>query len=705
MKRFLSSVLTTALLLTSAGSVFAADPAPASTEFVLTDGSHLVLTDNGYIDGIDGTVTAADLKANFEGTVDIAGKSGDDLVATDDIIGNYKALIYGDVNRDGKVNLSDISAMLQSIAGWNTDINFYAADVNKSGDTDLLDITKMLKKAADWDDISLGNVRWVFDNSKLTAEHEDPALDLYFNTNLIKTSRSNNTNTGYNAYKIKVARNETESCQFYIASKKDVEGLTVELSDFVHEYGEGTVESEIFIHYYVNMEVHTNMLHESPEEIIEVDQFVDPLLPLADSFEIKADKNQGFTISMTAGKDTPAGMYKAVLTVKDAEGNEVKTANVYTYVWDFTLPDTPYSKSSFGMGSGTIYGTLGKYDRKWYSGDDNQTVAEHYEFMLDHNISCYQLPYSITDSRADAVMSDPRVTSFEIGGYNLRFPDLDDWNQTMANWNKIQTNPVWAEKGHFYYVDEPCSSSGAQLMKQQHEFLTEKLGEDADFDIIMPFFNTSVEDATYIDMIEFIQPYVDIYVPRSDGFHANLAGLPYGRGPWTPRGIANVRGENLDRIMKLREDPEKELWWYVCIDPGMPYPNLFTVQQGNMNRVIWWQQFIFDTEGFLYWATQAEWDNFRRHNTIGLGDGCLKYLGIFFGYEANLSIGSYRLLQIRDGFDDFDYLKMAEELVGREDVMKVVSTLTTDILKVNEDPDVMDECRDAIAEIIIANQK
>ncbi len=44
-----------------------------------------------------------------------------------------------------------------------------AADVDKNGKINLGDASKMLKSVAKRDDISLGNVRRVFENTKLTA--------------------------------------------------------------------------------------------------------------------------------------------------------------------------------------------------------------------------------------------------------------------------------------------------------------------------------------------------------------------------------------------------------------------------------------------------------------------------------------------------------------------------------------------------------
>ena len=704
MKKLLTLALTAAMLLSSAVSVFADDAGLA-----LAEGSHLKI-ENGIVDMIDGTLTVGELKAEFAGAVDVAGKADDALVFADDIVTaggeSAKAVIWGDASKDGKITLTDATRMLQSIAKWNVDISEFAGDVDRNGNVNLSDVAKLLQKLALWDDISLGNVRWVFENTKLKAENESSELELYFESPLVKIAQSNTKNTGENAYKIKSARNETESCQFFVSSEKDMEGLTVELSEFEHEYGEGTLSGEMFIHYYYKMQVITNCLIENYPSVEEDDYFPEALLPLADSFEVKDGKNQGFTVNVAVPEDAAAGMYKATLTLRDADGCELKRANIYTYVWDITLPDTPYSKSAFGLSGFSIYAALGKYDTKWYSGDDNATLAAHYDFLLDHNISAYQLPYSITDSRADAYMSDPRVTAFEINGENLSFPDQDNWTQVEANWEKVQSNPVWADKGYFYYVDEPQGEAGAERVKAQHEYLCEKLGTD-DFKVTIPFGNTMADLNNNIDMIEFMLPYVDIYVPSSGGFMPNTAGNHYNEGIWTPRQAYNKFGESLPRLQAIKDDPEKELWWYVCVGPQFPWPNLFTTHQGIMTRVIWWQQFMYDTDGFLYWATQADWDKVIKSKSEfpTNGDGILMYLGAFFGYEQNIPVASWRLTQVRDGFDDFDYLRMAEELAGRDAVLDIVTKLTTNVTTVKEDPTLMEKLRDAVAELILENSK
>ncbi len=698
MKKLLSAVLAGLMLAGGTVSVFADD----SAGLTLAEGSHLKV-ENGIVDMIDGTLTVGELKAEFAGVIDVAGKADDALVFADDIVTagdeTAKAIIWGDASKDGKITLTDATRMLQSIAKWTVDISETAADVDRSGKVNLSDVAKLLRKLAKWDDISLGNVRWVFENTKLKAESENADLELYFESPLIRVGRSNTENTGENAYKVKLARNETESCQFFVASKKAMEGLTVELTPFEHEYGEGTLESEMLIHYYYKFEVHTNILKENYPTVIKEDDYAEPLLPLADSFEVAEGANQGFHLNVTTDENTPAGMYKATLTVKDADGNAVKQANVYTYVWDFTLPVTPYSASAFSIGWYDIHAfTPGISD-----GDDAQTYAKYYDFLLDNNVSAYTMPYKVTDPRADAYMSDPRVTYFTVMGGDNSYPTAQTDAEALAFYNKIKDNPVWKDKAAFYLVDEPYGPDGARIIEEKYTHLTEVLGTD-DYQTIMPHGNSMIDDANCIDVTAFIGDWVDILVPTINAFQPNNTNRYNEPYPWTPRAAYNKYGESAPRYHAYKESGKK-LWWYVCVSPQYPYPNLFVSYQGVMSRVLWWQQFMFDVDGFLYWSVNADWGLLpgKFHNDYpSSGDGNLIYYGERYG-RTGPAMG-WRFVQVRDGFDDFDYLRMAEELVGTEEVVKIVNTFTTGITEVKEDASLLEAARDAVARIIEEKQ-
>ena len=61
-------------------------------------------------------------------------------------------LVYGDVNGDGSINLSDVSKVLQYIAKWEVkDFDPAAADVNGDGKVNLTDASRMLQYIAKWD--------------------------------------------------------------------------------------------------------------------------------------------------------------------------------------------------------------------------------------------------------------------------------------------------------------------------------------------------------------------------------------------------------------------------------------------------------------------------------------------------------------------------------------------------------------------------
>ena len=689
MKKLLSFVLSAVMLLSCANAVFAVEGAG----LVLAEGSHLLLnTEKGYVDKIDGTITVAELKANFAGDVSVGDKADDAAVATDDVIAagggsTIKALIYGDVNRDGKITLSDVSGILQNIAGWETDVNTDAADVDKTDKINLADITKVLKYIAGWDDISLGNVRMIFEDKAVIAENEDATLQLSFTSIMNKVGAHQLQHTGENSYKIKLAKNEYESCSAILWSDTAKAGMTAELSDFVSEFGDAVLKSKLeWVIYEPGRSVFTELLEDNkiitPQQVYS-DDMPEIVIELADSFELAAETNQMFVITVDSDKDTPAGMYKATLTFKDAEGKEVKKADVYAYVYDFTLPDAPYSASLFA-GNGTV---------------------ENYEYLLENNLSEYNLPYGITDERADAYMSDPRVTAFVIAGggqwygHNMYGGTMDRTDeQTVAYYNKVMSNPEWAKKGFFYYTDEPCDG-GLYFVKQCYERVTELLGTTNIRNMTPLASNNSYADldcqTNNIDAVDFIDPYINVWCPQSSAYH-----LQAERGTWTPRRQYNKYGEYADRAKAFREKGE-EIWWYVCVSPEVPYANYFACYQGVINRLLSWQQFFNDVDGVLYYRTFG--GNISKYNfDIGNGDGILQYEARIWGREGYAA--SWRLLQVRDGFDDFDYLRMAEELCGRDAVMNVVKTVSDGMLSFTEDYRVLEAARDEIIDMILETQ-
>ena len=64
-------------------------------------------------------------------------------------------VLFGDVNKDGKVDGIDAGLLLQFLADWDVEIDRNAADVNVDGEIDGRDAGLLLQYLAEWD-VSLG---------------------------------------------------------------------------------------------------------------------------------------------------------------------------------------------------------------------------------------------------------------------------------------------------------------------------------------------------------------------------------------------------------------------------------------------------------------------------------------------------------------------------------------------------------------------
>lgn len=158
MKKLISTALAGFVLATSLTA--APDVGAADGQLRLSDESNLtLLRGNTYVTGVCGTVTADTLAANFEGKVTLTSPAGDiltgdTLVPSDTEVStgteSMKILIYGDTDRNGRLSLSDVSAMLKHIAGWNNDICEDAFDLNWDRKNNLTDVAQLLKKIAGW---------------------------------------------------------------------------------------------------------------------------------------------------------------------------------------------------------------------------------------------------------------------------------------------------------------------------------------------------------------------------------------------------------------------------------------------------------------------------------------------------------------------------------------------------------------------------
>ena len=401
--------------------------------------------DLGYLKGIFPDTAVKAFKSNFISDITVKDASGnaasdDAPVGTDFTVtadgAEFKTLVYGDVNRDGKVDTKDVIFMIRKSIGWDIDANMTAFDVNRDGTQNSKDIITVIRKLVGWN-LELGYSPFRADTSKINAPNEDESLLLTFGGNTEKLNAEADTANGRYSYVMELAGNEAEFCQAYLAAKADREGLNISISAFADADG-NILESE--------------MLREEYYTVIDYGVVPESLPPVAKNFKISADRQQGFFIRVTSAENQKPGLYRALLSVTDADGKTVKNAYVYAKVWDFSLPVETSCKTAFGMSAYTIYTTHG------VTSDENRELyTKYYEYFLKNRINIWCMPFDPLTDEADAYMSDPRVNTFLVaGGYNGHmYGGNRNSSELKELYEKISANEDWAKKAIFYMNDEP----------------------------------------------------------------------------------------------------------------------------------------------------------------------------------------------------------------------------------------------------------
>lgn len=328
MKRILSLALA-ALMLCGA---IAVPSAGASGELRAIAESTIIVAD-GFITRVAGIPTAAGLKAQLvgDGEITVVGVADGESVPNGTTVtcgeAEYTAVISGDLHADAKLNARDVTVLMHVIVSG--DIADPAADVDLDEKVNARDVTTLMKHLVGWD-VVVGAEFFAYSEEPIAAPAEDETLSLFFGDNLTKKDKDDNYADGAPSDLIRLAKNEIEFTQFFLTTETDRGDLTVTATDFVSLKGE-VMESELLAeHYFDVKDAATGMKV----------RYADALPPAElYPFKIANYESQGFVIKAKSSADTPAGLYRAKISVKNDAGDTVKRADVYARVWDFTLSD------------------------------------------------------------------------------------------------------------------------------------------------------------------------------------------------------------------------------------------------------------------------------------------------------------------------------------------------------------------------------
>lgn len=471
------------------------------------------------------------------------------------------------------------------------------------------------------------------------------------------------------------AKNELESCTISVyTTYSELKGITVELGELP-----AGVTSEFFIEDTVDI-----LGTEWPDPIVPIEIF--------DSVNVESEKPKNILVRFDVSKEAVAGEYNIPVKVTDKDGKLNSNMEISLKIWDFEYSDTPALKTAFGAA--------------WAGSIGSEKYKQYYDFLLDYKVSAMHLPFDILTEEANEYLSDPRITSFCIYVSDIYTSERPNAERLAALREKLTSDPEWMKKAMYYAVDEPWNQERFDRLVTHASLADEYFPE---LPVITPY-ERIMKVTNEIDTLQALEQYTDIYCTVTELYDFN-------------EGIENdeyyetaLNGRTYQDLIEEARANGKEIWAYTCCIPwySSDFCNLFINQEGIMHRELFWQLYLYDMEGFLFWASCCysavngdPWHNVQlnevKHVLLPecVGDGYFLYPGELSGYEGLTGpCASIRLETIRDGVEDFNLLKMAEEVLGRDEVVKLISKATTSFTEFNRDTANFDEVRAEIGNAV-----
>lgn len=474
--------------------------------------------------------------------------------------------------------------------------------------------------------------------------------------------------------RISAAANEIEAFQAVVSGgTAGLKGVSMKMSDLV---GPATIPaSEVMLYRAAYMDVRNlsdanGRKGRTPDALIpDVDRYFGEKRN-AFPFDVPAGENRTVWVDVHVPPGTPAGNYQGTLEVTSAAG-DVERVAVELEVFPFELPSTPHYRSSYGLSwnatckahhgdvwcSGNeaqydqlrvLYGIAGLDNRMTFSGVAGATVPGS-NGNLD--FSRYDRVYGpLLDGTAPTRLPGAKLTSIEVWQTNPKAADYTTWASHFRD-------KGWFDVLFDYTCDEPPLTCAWSDIKPQQDAV--HAGDPA----MQSLVTTTVahlKDHGLYESTDIIVPVVN-FVEGKSGDYAGDQSSAYrqaaadGKTVWIYSSCmshgcgGSVGGEY--------EDPALKGWPSVAID-----------HTALQNRALPWVAYRFGFSGELYWdsayafVTKSDpwvdqWD------FTGNGDGTLLYPGkpSKIGGTTDIPVESVRMKQIRDGIEDYEYLKQLEK--------------------------------------------
>ncbi len=415
--------------------------------------------------------------------------------------------------------------------------------------------------------------------------------------------------------------------------------------------------------------------------------FADPLLNYVDKVDVLPDCYQSMYLEVNVPASQKSGTYYGDITVC---GTKLPLS---IQVRNFTLPSgIPYPMiiSSSNVEE-AVMTAFPKKDWKWV----RRYADEVHDLFASHRMPLDSLYHGVLPSALEMKAAAARGV-WKINVRSMANDNLDSARIFMAKKAVERAKTAGLKDKLYFYAFDESTREKYPAMRRITSGL-KKIAPD------IPIVTTAYD---YTFGIESKTPGFDIWCPsvaRYEELKDNIA-------------AARKRG--------------KSIWWYVCCNPGPPYPNVLIENAGADHRLLLGMMaWKFKTDGFLYYAV-LNWqkDDLQKNgiwkrkklttplagapvvNWSGAswrdinGDGRLVYPG------AEKPVPSLRLKLMRDGIEDYIALNMLSKIynAGKQseewkkeaknllsisgNVIRDLKNFTKDHRKINELRHKIDDC-------------
>jgi hypothetical protein len=437
----------------------------------------------------------------------------------------------------------------------------------------------------------------------------------------------------------------------------------------------------------------------------------DALVPDVD--ELTGERRNAFPFSVAAGQsraiwvevhvppDAPSGDYTGSVRVT-WDGGEA-TVPVALTVWPFTLPSTASLKSAFGVSWGTVRGAHGATTEAALA-----TVRARYgQLALDHRVTLSKIDDGNQELGHLATVYGPQLDgtcATTLPGARLTAMEYVGADGAYQSWATYFADRGWTDQLFQYTCDEPpltCQWSDIPARAAKARAASPKLRtlvtttiQEADEQGVTSAIDILVPVVNYLDD----RPGSRFSGPQRAKYDAFLAGSR-AREVWTYQScMSHGCGGTVNFGSPTASDPYFTGWPTYMIDSS-----------AVRNRAMEWVSFKHDVTGELYYETTMAyghdaWTN--QWDFSGNGDGTLFYPGTpaAIGGASHVPVASIRLKMIREGMEDYEYLKLLSDLGDRDLARQIAAEVFPHAYATEVDPAALMAACDRIARRIVELQ-